>query len=118
MRYILRYSILFYLFILLPFAGYAQNAEERYRAIYDQAEHDYNIGRLDEARQSLKEHLKDFPITLRTSAYRILSLCCIGQDDEWDSKVIVDAKEMREATARVMRRNLIPADRSDGLRKK
>ena len=43
---------------------------------------------------------------------------CIGQDDEWDSKVIVDAKEMREATARVMRRNLIPADRSDGLRKK
>ena len=81
-----KFILPFYLFILLPFAGYAQNAEERYRAIYDQAEHDYNIGRLDEARQSLKEHLKDFPITLRTSAYRILSLCCIGQDDEFEAE--------------------------------
>lgn len=43
---------------------------------------------------------------------------CIGLDrgNEWDSKVIVDAKEMREATQRVMKRNLIPADRSEDLR--
>ena len=44
---------------------------------------------------------------------------CFGLDrgDEWDVKVIVDAKEMREATARVMKRNQIPADRSEDLRK-
>ena len=43
---------------------------------------------------------------------------CFGLDNdtEWDAKVIVDAKEMREATARVMKRNQIPADRSENLR--
>ena len=43
---------------------------------------------------------------------------CFGLDrsDEWDVKVIVDAKEMRGATARVMKRNQIPADRSEDLR--
>ena len=43
---------------------------------------------------------------------------CFGLDrnTEWDVKVIVDAKEMREATARVMKRNQIPADRSEDLR--
>ncbi len=45
---------------------------------------------------------------------------CFGIDHstEWDVKVIVDAKEMCEATVRVMKRNLIPADRSEDLRKK
>ncbi len=42
---------------------------------------------------------------------------CFGLDrgNEWDIKVIVDAKEMRESTARVMKRNLIPSDRSEDL---
>ena len=81
-----KFILPFYLFTLLPFAGYAQSTEEHYRAIYDEAEQNYSIGRLDEARQSLKEHLKDFPVSLRTSAYRILSLCCIGQDDEMEAE--------------------------------
>ena len=40
----------------------------------------------------------------------------VDRGNEWDVKIIVDAKEMREATARVMERNLIPADRSEDLR--
>ena len=45
---------------------------------------------------------------------------CFGldRDTEWDVKAVVDAKEMREATVRVMKRNQIPADRSEDLRKK
>ena len=45
---------------------------------------------------------------------------CFGldRDIEWDVKVIVDAKEMREATKRVMERNQIPFDRSEDLRGK
>lgn len=45
---------------------------------------------------------------------------CLGLDNgnEWDVKVVVDAKVMRETTARVMKRNLIPFDRSEDLRKK
>ncbi len=42
----------------------------------------------------------------------------LDRDNEWDMKMIVDAKEMREATARVMKRNQIPADRSEDLRAK
>ena len=42
----------------------------------------------------------------------------LDRGDEWDVKVIVDAEEMREATKRVMERNLIPFDRSEGLRRK
>jgi len=41
----------------------------------------------------------------------------LDRDEEWDIKLVVDAREMREATARVMKRNLIPADRSEDLRK-
>lgn len=40
----------------------------------------------------------------------------LDRDEEWDSRLVVDAKEMREATKRVMKRNLIPADRSEDLR--
>ena len=40
----------------------------------------------------------------------------VDQNNEWDLKLIVDAKEMRETTKRVMKRNLIPADRSEDLR--
>ena len=45
---------------------------------------------------------------------------CFGldRDTEWDVKVIVDAQEMHTATARVMKRNQIPADRSEDLRKR
>lgn len=39
----------------------------------------------------------------------------IDRDTKWDLKIIVDAKEMRETTARVMRRNQIPSDRSKDL---
>ena len=42
----------------------------------------------------------------------------LDRDEEWDVKLVVDAKEMREATTRVMKRNLIPADRSEDLRAK
>ena len=42
----------------------------------------------------------------------------LDRDDEWDVKLVVDAREMREATARVMKRNLIPSDRSEALRAK
>ena len=39
----------------------------------------------------------------------------LDKNTEWDLKIIVDAKEMRETTTRVMKRNLIPADRSEHL---
>lgn len=41
----------------------------------------------------------------------------VDRNTEYDLKIVVDAKEMREATQRVMKRNLIPGDRSEDLRK-
>lgn len=40
----------------------------------------------------------------------------VDRDTEWDAKIVVDANEMRETTARVMKRHQIPADRSEDLR--
>ena len=40
----------------------------------------------------------------------------LDRNDEWDVKMIVDAKELRDATPRVMQRYQIPADRSDDLK--
>ncbi|MGX8695654.1 MAG: TonB-dependent receptor plug domain-containing protein, partial [Prevotella sp.] len=74
--------LLFYLFTFLPLASLAQSETERYRAIYDHAEQDYSIGRLEEAQQSLKDNLSNFPLSLRMSAYRMLSLCYLGLDQD------------------------------------
>ncbi len=78
--------LLFYLFTFLPLPSLAQSETERYRTIYDQAEQDYNIGRLEEAQQALRSNLSDFPLTLRMSAYRMLSLCCLGLDQDADAE--------------------------------
>lgn len=67
----------------------AQTADERYRAIYDAAEQDYNIGRLEQAEKQLSDNLKNFPLSLRPSAYRMLSLCYIGLDREEDAEKYV-----------------------------
>ncbi len=66
--------------------GHAQSNDERYRGIYDAAEQDYLIGRLDEARQALKENIKSFPVSLMVSSYRLLALCSIGLDEEADAE--------------------------------
>lgn len=64
---------------------HAQSSEERYRAIYDQAEQDYNIGRLEHAEQELSNNLRNFPISMRQSAYRLLSLCYLAMDRNEDA---------------------------------
>ena len=58
----------------------AQTTDEQYRKIYDAAERDYNIGRIMEAENLLKDNLKNFPLNLRQSAYRLLSMCCLSTD--------------------------------------
>ena len=40
----------------------------------------------------------------------------LDRDSTWDFNIVVEAKEMRETTARVMKRNQIPTDRSEDLR--
>ncbi len=77
-------KIIFTILIIIGCAlqAQAQNEYERLRSIYDRAEENYNIGRLDEAEKELTDNLKDFPDNLRQSAYRLLALCNLGNDKE------------------------------------
>ena len=82
-----------YLYILLQLcvgtAAQAQTSEEQLRGYYDAAEQDYQVGRLTEAKATLVAHLNDFPVSLLVSAYRLLSLCNLGLDDEKDAEKYV-----------------------------
>ena len=81
--------LLFILLAFLPLTLSAQTTEERYRAIYDAAEQDYNIGRLEEAEKQLKDNIDNFPVALRQSVYRMLSLCYLGMDREDEAEQYV-----------------------------
>lgn len=66
-------------------AGFAQENGDS-RRLYAEAESNYTIGRLDEARQSLSEHITDFSGDLLQSAYRLLALCSLGLDEDDDAE--------------------------------
>ncbi len=84
-----KFFLLSVMLLLGSFNLQAQNTVEQYRDIYDQAEQDYNIGRLKEAEENLLKNMKSFPVSLRQSAYRMLALCYLGMDQEDDAKKYV-----------------------------
>ncbi len=57
----------------------AQDAE--LRQIYNEAENAYQIGRIEQAKTLLENHISQFKGTLRQSAYRLLVLCDFGMDN-------------------------------------
>lgn len=60
--------------------------EKDVRMIYNEAENEYNIGRFEEARDMLKDHLPEFKGNLRESAFRLLSLCYLADDHNDEAK--------------------------------
>ena len=72
--------LLFYLFTFTPLALSAQEADGSLRQIYEQAENDYQIGRLEQSLELLQSNLGHFSGNLRQSAYRLIALCYLGQD--------------------------------------
>ena len=80
-------KIIFILLLLGCVCGsYYQECYDQYRIIYDNAEENYNIGRLDEAEKELTDNIKKFPSNLRQSAYRLLALCSLGNDEEKEAE--------------------------------
>ena len=51
------------------------------RQIYTQAEDDYQIGRLDQALDLLQKNINSFQGNLKQSAYRLIALCYLAQDN-------------------------------------
>jgi len=56
------------------------------REIYTQAENDYQLGRLEQALESLHNNINAFQGNLKQSVYRLMALCYLGQDDIEQSK--------------------------------
>jgi iron complex outermembrane receptor protein len=72
--------ILLYLVALFACPTLAQN-DAKMREVYAQAENDYKIGRVDEARDVLLQNLSAFQGNLRQNALRLIALICL---DEYD----------------------------------
>ena len=72
--------ILLYLVALFACPTLAQN-DAKLREVYAQAEYDYKIGRVDEAREVLLQNLSAFQGNLRQNALRLIALICL---DEYD----------------------------------
>lgn len=70
----------FVFFLLLMSSIVRAQVENNLRQIYMQAEEEYNIGRFDASIQLLDENMANFSGALKTSAYRLLSLCYLGKD--------------------------------------
>ena len=60
----------------------AQAQNSSMRQIYDQAESDYQDGRIEQAADLLEENIKSFPSNLRVSAFRLLSLCNLSMEND------------------------------------
>lgn len=58
-----------------------QAQESNVRLIYDQAESDYQIGRIEQAMDLLQDNMMSFSGNLKVSVYRLLSLCNLGLDN-------------------------------------
>lgn len=72
------------LFTVFLLSAYAQNSSMR--QIYDQAESDYQDGRIEQAVELLEDNIKSFPANLKVSVYRLLSLCNLALDKEMEAE--------------------------------
>ena len=76
------YIILFLIAFLL--SAHAQNSNMR--QIYDQAESEYQIGRIEQAVDLLEDNIRLMPSNLKVGVFRLLALCHIALDNEKEAK--------------------------------
>lgn len=65
-------------------------AQDDSRQLYIQAEENYNMGRIEEAKRMLENDIGSIPSSYRLRTYRLLSLCSLALDQE------VEAEEYAE----------------------
>ena len=84
-----RLHLIIYMALLLLSGQHISAQVNTMRQIYAEADENYQIGRIDEARTLLQSHIGIFSGTLRQSAYRLLALCSLGQDNDADAEKYV-----------------------------
>ena len=72
--------------ILLCFLLPAVAQDNTSLQLYEEAESEYNIGRIDQAITLLTENLGKFKGNVKQSAYRLLSLCHLGNDNNLEAE--------------------------------
>lgn len=85
------YKRIVYIVSLLLVLVFSQlTAQEDDRQYYEEAKKAYDIGRLDKAIELLGERVPSFSGTLQTSAYRLLAMCYLEQDEKNKASEYVD----------------------------
>ena len=79
------------LFCGLALSASAQDTEGQQIGVYQQAEDDYDIGRIDTARVPLLNNIPYFQGNVLQSAYRLLALCDIATDNDTEAERYVKA---------------------------
>jgi len=79
------------LFCGLTLNASAQDTEGQQIGVYQQAEDNYDIGRLDTARVQLFNNIHHFKGNVLQSAYRLLALCDIATDNDTEAERYVKA---------------------------
>ena len=75
------YIIIYIAIFLSTHSVYAQE-----RQILNQAESEYDIGRVDQALKLLQDHLESFEGNTKQSAYRLIALCYLSKDQDEQAK--------------------------------
>lgn len=74
----------FRLYLIILFASWlclsAHAQDKDVRKFYDEAEEEYNMGRIEYARDLLNQNINNFSGSLRQSGYRLLALCHLAID--------------------------------------
>ncbi|WP_455632137.1 TonB-dependent receptor plug domain-containing protein, partial [Parabacteroides sp.] len=68
----------------------AQQTEMDNRQQFALAESEYQVGHIDSAIDMLNQHINTYSGTLKVSAYRLLALCSLAQDDLTNANKYVD----------------------------
>ena len=87
--------VLLVLFLLSALCLITIAQERTLRQIYNQAEEEYNIGRIDLATTTLLDNINNFQGNLLQSSLRLLVLCWLGLDEiekaeEWTTKLLAE----------------------------
>ena len=80
------YIIIYILVALLMPQHIEAQDNNALRQIYLQAEEEYQVGRLEQALQLLQTNINGFDGNLKQSAYRLIALCYMAQDNSTQSE--------------------------------
>ena len=75
------HHIIFIVFTLLVPLNIQGQDNSTLREIYTQAESDYQLGKLEQALESLQKNIDAFQGNLKQNVYRLIALCYLAQDD-------------------------------------